>query len=150
MALISNQNLNFISAKQILFMYILFRERVELDSAAPFALKKMSMLPRSNLCWRYYKHLQFLPPKHSLPYTYVYFSCVPDAQVLRPSSQHHLFYPQDPCSFIMSRNMELAERASGLSAVPWRVRRLVITAFFCLIIYHRFIFEYISVNFGNC
>ena len=29
MALISNQNLNFISAKQILFMSILFRERDE-------------------------------------------------------------------------------------------------------------------------
>ena len=29
MALISNQNLSFISAKQILFMFILFRERDE-------------------------------------------------------------------------------------------------------------------------
>ena len=40
----------------------------EMNSAAPFALKKMLMLPRLNLCWRYYKRLQFLPPKHSLPY----------------------------------------------------------------------------------
>ena len=34
----------------------------EMNSAEPFALKKMMMfMPRSNLCWRYYKHLQFLP-----------------------------------------------------------------------------------------
>ena len=88
----------------------------EMNSAAPFALKKMLMLPRLNLCWRYYKRLQFLPPKHSLPYaigtfflrTETFFSASP------------FFYLPDPCSSSMSRNIELAEQASGLSAVPWR------------------------------
>ena len=108
-------------------MYILFRERDELNSAAPFALKKMLMLPRLNLCWRYYKRLQFLPPKHSLPYaigtfflrTKTFFSASP------------FFTCRTPAVPACPATLSQLNKQAAYQQFPGGIRRLVITAFFC-------------------
>ena len=113
MALISNQHLNFISAKQILFMSILFREgdeqcrtfcsKEDVDVAKIKSTCAGDIINIFNSCL-----LNIVYPIHM----YIFLAYrTPRCQDLLLCTT--FFYPPDTCSSSMSRNIKLAERASS-------------------------------------